>query len=338
VPNQVKSSARFHGIGTGKEQNLFGDEQRREVVSKLTDWSNKQLLILAFDHRSSFTEKLFGIKNRPPTPEEKKQIEDYKKMIFEGFTLALKKRVPKEIAGLLVDEEFGTSILREAKKSGLTFAMPMEKSGQEEFDFEYGEKYAKHIEDFDPTFVKVLVRYNPASGAALNQRQLRRLKKLSDYLQQTKKPFLFELIVPATPMQLKELGESKETYDKEMRPKLMVESMKEIQAAGVEPSVWKLEGVDNPESAKEVVAQAHRNGRKAGVITLGRGESKEQVQKWLTVGAKIKGIIGFAVGRTIFWQPLSDHKTGKISRKEAVENIASNYVEFASLWLSEKKR
>lgn len=304
----------------------------------MTDWSKKELLILAFDHRSSFTEKLFGIKNRRPTSEEKKQIEDYKKMIFEGFTLALKKRVPKEIAGLLVDEEFGANILREAKKGDLTFAMPVEKSGQEEFDFEYGENYVKHIEEFDPTFVKVLVRYNPTSDAALNQRQLQRLKMLSDYLQQAKKPFLFELIVPATPAQLAELGGSKEAYDKEMRPKLMVESMKVIQAAGVEPSVWKLEGVDKPESAKAVVAQAQKNGRKAGVITLGRGESKEQVQKWLTVGAKISGIIGFAVGRTIFWQPLSDYKTGKTSRPEAVENIASNYIEFSNLWLSEKKR
>jgi myo-inositol catabolism protein IolC len=304
----------------------------------LTDWSKKELLILAFDHRSSFTQKLFGIKNRQPTPEEKKQIEDYKKMIFEGFKLAITRKVPNEIAGLLVDEEFGTNILREAKKDGLTFAMPVEKSGQEEFDLEYGENYAEHIETFDPSFVKVLVRYSPASDSALNQRQLQRLKKLSDYLQQTKKPFLFELIVPATPAQLAELGGSKEAYDKELRPKLMVESMEAIQSAGIEPSVWKLEGVDKPESAKAVVAQAQKNGRKAGVITLGRGESKEQVQKWLTVGAKIQGIIGFAVGRTIFWQPLSDHRTGKISRSKAVENIASNYAEFSSLWLSEKKR
>jgi myo-inositol catabolism protein IolC len=304
----------------------------------LVDWSQKELLILAFDHRSSFTEKLFGIKNRLPTSEEKTQIEDYKRMIFEGFTLALKRNVPKEIAGLLVDEEFGARILREAKRGGFTFAMPVEKSGQEEFDFEYGKNYVKHIEEFDPTFAKVLVRYNPASDAALNQRQLQRLRELSDYLHRTKKPFLFELIVPSTSKQLSDLGGSKETYDQVMRPKLMVESLGEIQAAGVEPSIWKLEGVDDPESAKAVVAQAHRNGRKAGVITLGRGESKEQVQKWLTVGAKIPGIIGFAVGRTIFWQPLADFKAGKTSRKEAVERIALNYIEFSNLWLNERKR
>jgi len=184
----------------------------------------------------------------------------------------------------------------------------------------------------------VLVRYNPESDATLNKRQLQRLRKLSDYLLQKKRPFLFELIVPATPAQLAKLGGSKETYDQELRPKLMVESLKEIQAAGVEPAIWKLEGVDKPESAKAVVAQAQTNGRKAGVITLGRGESKEKVQEWLKVGAKIPGIIGFAVGRTIFWQPLADHKASKINRQEAVEKIAQNYIEFTELWLNECKR
>ena len=304
----------------------------------MIDYSQKELLILAFDHRASFLEKMFEIKNRQPTPEEKKQIEDYKKIIFEGFKLSLKKNVPKEIAGLLVDEEFGSSVLREAKKGGLTFAMPVEKSGQEEFDFDYGENFAKHIEEFDPTYVKVLVRYNPESDVTLNKRQLQRLKKLSDYLAQKKRAFLFELIVPSLPAQLTKLGGSKEKYDQELRPKLMVESIKEIQAAGVEPAIWKLEGVDKPESAKAVVKQAQSNGRKVGVITLGRGESKEKVQEWLKVGAKIPGIIGFAVGRTIFWQPLADHKAGKTTRKEAVEQIAQNYGEFTELWLNECKR
>ena len=308
------------------------------MVTYVIDWSQKQLLILAFDHRASFLEKMFGIKNRAPTSEEKKEIESYKKIVFEGFKFAVKKKVPKEIAGLLVDEEFGAAVLCDAKKEGFTFAMPVEKSGQDEFDFDYGENFAKHIETFDPSFVKVLVRYNPESDKALNKRQLERLKKLSDYLAKSKRAFLFELIVPATPAQLAKLGGSKETYDKELRPKLMVKSIKEIQAAGVEPAIWKLEGVDKPASAKAVVKQAQKDGRKVGVITLGRGESKEKVQEWLKVGAKIPGIIGFAVGRTIFWNPLAELKASKISRKEAVEKIAQNYEEFTELWLNECKR
>jgi 5-dehydro-2-deoxygluconokinase len=307
-------------------------------VTYVIDWSQKELLILAFDHRASFLEKMFGIKGRPPTPQEKLQIEDYKKMIFEGFRLATRKKVPKDIAGLLVDEEFGTAVLREAKKEGFSFAMPCEKSGQDEFDFDYGEDFAKHIEKFDPTFVKVLVRYNPEGDAAMNKRQLQRLKRLSDYLIGAKRTFLFELIVPATSSQLAKLGGAKEKYDLELRPKLMVESLKEIQDAGVEPAIWKLEGVDKPSDAKAVVKQAQTGGRKVGVITLGRGESKEKVQEWLTVGAKIPGIIGFAVGRTIFWNPLADFKAGKINRQQAVEQIANTYVEFTELWLKESKR
>jgi myo-inositol catabolism protein IolC len=304
----------------------------------LTDWSKKDLLILAFDHRASFIEKLFGIKGRPPTADEKKDIQEAKQIIFEGFKAATKKKVPKDIAGLLVDEEFGASILKEAKKNCFNFAMPAEKSGQDEFDFEYGDQYIKHIEEFDPTFLKVLVRYNPESDAVINKRQIERLKILSEYLAKTKRPFLFELIVPATPSQLVKLGGSKEKYDLELRPKLMCESIQQIQDGGVEPAIWKLEGVEDPKNAKAIVKQAQAGGRKVGVITLGRGESKDKVKEWLAVGAKIPGIIGFAVGRTIFWDPLVEYRAGKADKKATVDRIAQNYIEFVELWMNERKK
>jgi 5-dehydro-2-deoxygluconokinase len=301
----------------------------------MTDWSKKQVLILAFDHRSSFVEKLFGIKNREPTPQEAENIKAYKKIIYDGFRMSLQQGVPKDIAGMLVDEQYGEAVLLEAKKFGAMFAMPVEKSGQDEFDFDYAD-YGAHIQKFDPTFVKVLVRYNPEGDAEMNKRQLARLNELGQYLKKIDKPFLFELIVPATAKQLADLGGSKEAYDKTLRPKLMVKSLEEIQAANVEPDIWKLEGVDSPDDAKAIVAQAQSGGRNAGIITLGRGESKEKVQEWLSVGAKIPGIIGFAVGRTIFWEPLVALKAGQITQQEAVGKIAQNYVEFVNLWLREK--
>ncbi len=304
----------------------------------MTDWSKKDLLILAFDHRASFSEKLFGIKGRPPTADEKNQISEAKQIIFEGFKAATEKKVSKDIAGLLVDEEFGAAILKEAKNQGFNFAMPAEKSGQDEFDFEYGDQYTKHIEEFDPTFLKVLVRYNPESDAVMNKRQLQRLKVLSEYLTKANRPFLFELIVPATPAQLTALGGSKEKYDLELRPKLMCEALKQIQDGGVEPAIWKLEGVEDPANAKAIVEQAQAGGRKAGVITLGRGESKDKVKEWLAVGAKIPGIIGFAVGRTIFWDPLVEFRAGKADKKATVEKIAQNYIEFVELWQNERKK
>jgi myo-inositol catabolism protein IolC len=305
---------------------------------ELSDWAGRQLLILAFDHRTSFVERMIGVRNRPLTSEENRRIADYKKVIFDGFKKALKMGVPQEIAGLLVDEEFGANVLKEAKETGFTFAMPVEKSGQDEFDFEYGETYPTHIEKFDPTLVKVLVRYNPEGDTTVNQRQLQKLRSLSGYLQSIRKPFLFELLVPSTSKQLAEVNGSREEYDRETRPKLMVKAIKQIQDARVEPTIWKLEGVEKLSDARAAVKQAQRDGRKAAIITLGRGESKEQVQKWLKVGAKISGIIGFAVGRTIFLEPVVEYKEGKIKKAASINKIAQNYYEFSNLWLSERKR
>ena len=290
-----------------------------------------ELLILAFDHRGSFLEKMFGIKGREPTPEEAKKISDYKKIIYEGFIQSIKSK--KSGRGILVDEQFGFAILEDAKRNGITFAMPCEKSGQDEFDFDYGSAFPVHIQKFNPDYVKVLVRLNPEGNDEINYRQMERLKKLDNYLKLSGRKLLFELLVPATE---KQMAGGKEKYDAELRPKLMVRAMKMIQDYAIEPDVWKLEGVDKAEDSRGLVAQAQAGGRNAGVVTLGRGESKEKVAEWLKVGAKIPGIIGFAVGRTIFWEPLEGYKSGKFSRSDAVRMIAENYSGFVKLWQDEK--
>ncbi|MFH1200235.1 MAG: DUF2090 domain-containing protein [Candidatus Micrarchaeota archaeon] len=297
----------------------------------------KDLLILAFDHRGSFQEKMFSIKGRAPTPEETKQIAAYKQIIYEGFKRALDAGVPREMAGLLVDEQFGEAILLDAMKSGLTFAMSVEKSGQDEFDFEFGEKFGEHIAGFGPSFAKVLVRLNPEGDAGMNHRQLARLKRLNDWLHGGNRKFLFELLVPATKTQLDAAGGDKHRYDSELRPKLMVGAMREIQRAGIMPDVWKLEGVEKPSEVEALVKQGRENGTKPGIVVLGRGESTEKVKEWLRAGAKVEGVIGFAVGRTIFWEPLEGFKQGKWARDAAVVMIANNYKSFADLWMEARK-
>jgi myo-inositol catabolism protein IolC len=293
----------------------------------------KKLFILPFDHRGSFQEKLFGIKGRAPTPEETQDIASYKKIIFDGFKKAVAAGVPKDKAGILVDEQFGTEILKNAKSEGFMTACPAEKSGQEEFDFEYGEEFGSHINKFGPTFVKVLVRYNPQGDADMNLRQAERLKRLSDYCHSHHCKFMFELLVPATPEQLTSVGGDVARYDKELRPALMVQAMKHLQDFGMEADLWKLEGIDSVEDSKKVAAQARVGGRSdVGVIVLGRGENAEKVKHWLTTAAKVPGLIGFAVGRTVFWEPLKAVKDGKITREEASNRIALTYKGFCDLW------
>ena len=142
-----------------------------------------------------------------------------KEVIYDAFKAAVAGGVPKERAGILVDEQFGAGILRDARKQGFITACPAEKSGQDEFDFEYGPDFARHIEEFDPTFCKVLVRYNPEGDKELNRRQAARLKQLSDYLHASGRLYMFELLVPPVPDQLQRLGNDKKAYDLQLRPR-----------------------------------------------------------------------------------------------------------------------
>ena len=201
------------------------------------------LYMLAFDHRSSFSRDLLGIAGTP-SRFEARRVADIKNVVYEGFQLALVKGIPYESAGLLVDEQYGTKIARSARGEGVVLAMPVEKSGQAEFEFEFGHDFGLHIEHFNPTYAKVLVRYNPEGDRDLNLRQAERLRTLSDWLRRRERKLLFELLVPAEPAQLERVGGSAERYDLELRPGLVVRAIRELQEAGVEPHIWTIEGLD----------------------------------------------------------------------------------------------
>jgi myo-inositol catabolism protein IolC len=294
---------------------------------------DRALYILPFDHRGSFQTKMFGWSS-PLSDVQTTEIAAAKRVIYDGFKAALAAGAPKEKTGILVDEQFGAAVLRDAAAEGVVTACPAEKSGQDEFDFEYGEEFARHIEAFRPTFCKVLVRYNPEGDRALNQRQAARLKQLSDYLAaKGASRFMFELLVPAEKAQLDRLQGDKKTYDRELRPRLMVEAIRELQHSGVEPDLWKLEGLDRREDCERIVATARGDGRsRVGCIILGRGEDDRSVRKWLATAAGVPGFIGFAVGRTVFWDPLVDYRAKKATREATVGEIARRYGEFVDIF------
>jgi len=276
---------------------------------------------------------MFGWKE-PITTEQAARISEFKQVIYDALKAAVAAGVPREKAGVLVDAQFGAAILRDAAKNGYFTAMTTEKSGQDEFDFEYGEDFGKHLEAFHPTFSKVLVRYNPEGDSAMNKRQAARLKRLSDYLHgKGRILFMFELLVPAEKAQLDRVNGDKRAYDREMRPGLMVEAIHQLQDAGVEADVWKIEGLDRREDCQKVAAAARRGGRdKVGCIVLGRGEDDKKVGEWLATAAPVKGFIGFAVGRTAFWDPLVALRDKKTTREAVVQEITRRYREFVDVF------
>jgi myo-inositol catabolism protein IolC len=293
---------------------------------------NRPLYLLPFDHRHSYITGMCHF-TLPLTAEQRAAVTDSKQVIYDGFREALGIKLPTARAGILVDEEFGAEILRDAASRGYVTALATESSGSDEFEFEYGAAFAQHIKTFAPTFAKVLVRYNPEGDAALNRRQTARLKQLSDYCRDAGQLFMFELLVPATPAQLKRVQAREAAYDLQLRPDLMLETIHTLQDAGVEPDVWKIEGLDRREDCERVVGVARRDGRNdVGCIVLGRGADEKKVAQWLETAASVPGFIGFAVGRTTFWDPVADYLANRVTREEAVSRIARRYQEWAAIF------
>jgi 5-dehydro-2-deoxygluconokinase len=293
-----------------------------------------KLYILAFDHRGSFQKKMFGIDGEP-SPEQSETISDAKRLVFEGMLEAVHRGAEPGATGVLVDEQFGSDVPQRARERGLKLAMPVEKSGQNEFDFQYGEDFGAHIERFDPDFSKVLVRYNPDDpDAEMNQRQAEKLKQLADWLHAHDRKFLFELLVPATEAQLASVEGSADRYDLELRPELMRRAIEGLQNAGVEVDIWKIEGVDEQSDADMLARQARTGPGREGVtcVLLGRGASTEKVEEWLETAAPVEGFIGFAIGRSIWWDALKGFLDKSLAREDAAATVADNYLHFVTVY------
>ena len=290
------------------------------------------LFVLAFDHRGSFKRK-FGVGD-DATPEEMETLRDAKRLVWEGFQQALEMGAPKDQAGILVDEEMGADIAREAKDLGVQFAMPVEKSGQPIFDFEYGEDFGEHITDFDPTFSKVLVRWNPNDPQEEKDAQGPRLKRLGDWLRDNGRLYLFELLVPATDEDLARVDGDKDRYDTELRPQLTIGAIKEIQDFGVEPDIWKIEGLDDAGDC-ERLSETIRTGEGRDAVcavVLGRGADDAKVDHWLQTGAPVDGYQGFAIGRSIWSDEVDAFVDGSRGREEAARNIGENFLRFVNVY------
>lgn len=267
------------------------------------------LFILPFDHRASFA-KMLGFDEKNITPEEKIIITSNKEIIYEAFKKSVSEGISKDQAAILVDEEYGDEILKDAVGKGFTTILTTEKSGQEIFDFEYGGKFAEHIEKYKPAFVKALIRYKPNMDWT-------NLKFLSDYCHTHGYKFLLEMLMGLNVL----------------NAQTVIPAINKLQIFGIQPDVWKLEGMETREDYQNVVSKIQEAQRtNVGLVILGRAENKEKVEKWLKIGKDVKGVIGFAVGRTVFWQPLMDLKNGKISTEQAIENISNNFLHFYNIF------
>jgi|SRR5829696_8647951 len=289
----------------------------------------RRLFFLACDHRGAFQE-LFGVGERPGAAGTDR-VAAGKEAVLEGALRVAaddSDLAPGEV-GVLVDEQFGTprDLPARARAAGLRLAVPAERSGRARFEFEHGDDFPAHIRRLDPDFTKVLVRLNPEGDAAGNRVQLERLRRLSDWLGAERRGLLFELLVPAEPHQLAAAGGDVARYDADLRPSLMLEAVRRVQDAGIEADVWKVEGVEARADAEALVRQMRHGARREDVrcILLGRGAGDEDVERWLRAAAPVDGVAGFAIGRGIWGPPLRALLDGRLTRDEAVADVAARF-------------
>jgi 5-dehydro-2-deoxygluconokinase len=281
----------------------------------------EKLYILPFDHRSNFR-KFFG--------EDAEKIKDYKHLIYEGILWAITHGAPKEAVGVLVDEEYGSKILTEAKTDGLRRILTLEKSGVPELELEGGNKFAERLDKWNPEYGKVLISYSPNDNSAKNFRVKEKLKMVSEACATRNIKFLLEVLVIKTEA---DSDVSAEAFETHLRPELIRTTIREFYAEGIEPQIWKIEGIDDPIELSEVALVVQSGNRlDRGLVILGRDENKERVENWLRVGATVRGVVGFAVGRTIFKEPLLKHDNQEATRAETVAEIGRRYLEYIKIF------
>ena len=294
---------------------------------------SNELYILAFDHRGTLTKGLLGVEGRQPTADEASRVSSMKDIIFDGFIEAKNSGISGGDPAILVDETFGLQVQQKAKEMGIKYAAPVEKSGQKVFDFEYGDAFGEKIIEVDADFIKILVRWNPNDDIETREVQGKRIKILSDWIEENERKFLLEFLVPATDEQLESVDGDQSRYDSEIRPKLAVQVVEEMREKGADPDIWKIEGLDTKEDCEKVAASIKDGGREDVIaVVLGRGANDEKVNQWLRAGSSVDGYKGFAIGRSIFWNSLKGWHEDQKSREEAVSEIAESYLSFISVY------
>jgi myo-inositol catabolism protein IolC len=294
------------------------------------------LFILAMDHRESFGRTLFEVKHDDPDQAQVEAMRSAKLLIFEGLEVA-QPSVRSGRIGVLVDERYGQDVIDAVKASAnpMVLAVPVEASGHEWFTLEWGDKWLEHVESVKPDYAKVLVRDNPAFDAGQRDAQLTSLAQVSAGLQTVGVPLLYELLVPATDAQLAQAGPDAGEYDRDIRPGLVVQVIADNQAHGVEPALWKVEGLETVEAAQQVAAQAKAGGRTTDLIVLGRDAPADRLDHWLEVASQVDAFVGFAIGRSIWEDVVSRYEAFGATDSAAVNarrEIADRYLGFIAHW------
>lgn len=271
--------------------------------------------VLAADHRWQIEEwcDAHGT-NRARIPE-------LKALVVEGFRLArLRNPAVARHGALLLDEQYSSELIRAARADGILVATPVERAGV--FPLEWTS------EPFDAALTgdlaKVIVRHRPEYSGERVAAERQKLKTLGDWCLAHGRPFLLEVVV------MRE-HEDEATFETAGRPAILADYIRASYAAGIVPDFWKVEGTTDAGAAAVVdAAVAERRGPR--FLVLGKGAGFDLVESWFVAARRMTTAGGFAIGRTVYWEPCVKWMDGRLDREGAVAQVAANYERLIAAW------
>jgi myo-inositol catabolism protein IolC len=280
------------------------------------------------DHRAVMRQ-IFGRPDESAAAQTAR-FEAGKSLIFRALGQALDAGVmePKH-TGVLVDEMYGSRVARAVPGRGCLLFMPVEVSRPAfdgtapELEFEHGDAFGDHLAAFPVDGVKVLVVHNPSMPPDRRGRQAARCRQAMNWAREHSLPFMLELLTPPTPEQLRRAGGTRKQFDASMHADLVAGAIQDLRQAGVEPDIWKLEPLPAVADYQAIAGLCRAGGRTAVTcLLLGGGADIDLVEHWLADIRRVEGFSGFAIGRSLWKEPLTAYYAGAAMEEKTVKAIA----------------
>jgi 5-dehydro-2-deoxygluconokinase len=275
----------------------------------------QRVYMLAADHRWQW-EEFCDARSIPRT-----RIAGVKRLALDAFLIA-RDRVAAvgEFGALLIDEQYASAVIADALRAGVTVGTPAEKAGA----FPLAWSSDPFSAALTGAFVKVLVRYRPDDEEAIRAGQWEKLDALQTWCRDAGKPLVIEVLVPRR-------QEAEDEFEASGRPAMLAGFIGDAYRRGLTPAFWKIEGTLAPEGARTIdtAIAAHPACRQ---IILGKAADLGTIDRWFAAAAASTTAVGFAIGRSVFWEPSAAFLSGATTAEQASADICKNYVRLVAAW------
>lgn len=274
-----------------------------------------RVYMLAADHRWQWEE--WCAKRSIPSS----RIETAKALALEGFQRARARSPAARTWGaLLLDEQYGGTTIRRAREAGVEVGTPAERAGA--FPLEWASEPCDAA--LTGSFVKVLILYRSDQAVEIRDRQLAMLLELQTWCQRNGKPLVVEVLVSRE-------KEDEEQFERQLRPAMVADAIRLAYSRDLVPEYWKIEGTIDPEGAATIDA-AVRERSECRQILLGKAADLATIRQWFAAVRACPSAVGFAIGRSVFWEPSTRVLAGELTADRGADAIAENYLALIEAW------